>query len=180
MSSSKKEDPETSNDEVIIEHKLCNSDDMQDESMKEFEINLSQYAPNIGENKTVKVLLIKQRNRFYCLASRCTHYSVPLVNGVLYKNRIRCFAHGACFDIRTGDIEDYPGVDCLPKYSLLVDQNRDIYIKAGVNELQTGKRTGRRAQDGRRPSSSASQVSQAHSRPTSVGLKSKTVTFLTF
>lgn len=162
--------------ETIVERKLCNSDDMPDEGMKEFEINLSELA---GEGKSAKVLLIRQRNRFYCLAARCTHYSVPLVNGVVYKSRLRCFAHGACFDIRTGDIEDYPGVDCLPKYELMVDQNRDIYLRASLNELLNGKRVGRRAQDGRRPASNQSSraPSQAEARPCSVSLKSKPFLF---
>lgn len=76
--------------DIIIEKKLCNSNDIPDDSMKEFELDVSDQA---GEDKTVKVLLVKQHNRFYCIAPKCSHYSVPLVNGVVYKNRIRCFAH---------------------------------------------------------------------------------------
>ena len=34
--------------------------------------------------------------------------------GVLINNHLRCFAHGACFRIDTGDIEDHPGHGNLP------------------------------------------------------------------
>lgn len=38
--------------------------------------------------------------------------------GVLYNGRVRCPWHGACFDVATGDIEDYPGLDSLPKFNV--------------------------------------------------------------
>jgi nitrite reductase/ring-hydroxylating ferredoxin subunit len=82
---------------------LCNQTDLENESMKEIEFELEA-------NKKVKVLLIKHNNIFYCTGPKCTHYGVPLVKGVLNNGRVRCFAHGACFDITTGDIEDYPGM----------------------------------------------------------------------
>lgn len=38
--------------------------------------------------------------------------------GVLVGDRVRCPFHGACFNVKTGDIEDYPGLDCLPTYKV--------------------------------------------------------------
>jgi hypothetical protein len=35
-------------------------------------------------------------------------------------------AHGACFDVKTGDIEDYPGPDCLPSYNVFVNNSTGI------------------------------------------------------
>jgi nitrite reductase/ring-hydroxylating ferredoxin subunit len=140
--------------DVIIERKLCNSDDFPNDTMKEIEIKIDDEEEN-NESKTVKVLLIKQHNKFFCLATKCSHYSVPLVNGVVYKNRLRCFAHGACFDIRTGDIEDYPGVDCLPKYEVYIDRDRDVYLRANRAELLTSKRVKGETGCKSRPSSAA-------------------------
>lgn len=37
--------------------------------------------------------------------------------GVLVGNHLRCFAHGACFRVDTGDIEDHPGHGHLPSMS---------------------------------------------------------------
>lgn len=39
--------------------------------------------------------------------------------GALVGDRVRCPFHGACFNIKTGDIEEYPGLDCLPSYKVL-------------------------------------------------------------
>lgn len=33
--------------------------------------------------------------------------------GSLSGDRVRCPWHGACFNTRTGDIEDFPGLDSL-------------------------------------------------------------------
>lgn len=38
--------------------------------------------------------------------------------GTLFGDRVRCPFHGACFNVTTGDIEDYPGLDCLPTYKV--------------------------------------------------------------
>jgi nitrite reductase/ring-hydroxylating ferredoxin subunit len=66
----------------IIERELCRADEMNNNTMKEFEIN-------IDAETSVKVLLIKYENEFSCLASKCTHYSVPLSMGVLHNGRLR-------------------------------------------------------------------------------------------
>lgn len=38
--------------------------------------------------------------------------------GVLCNGHVRCPWHGACFNIETGDIEDFPGLDSVPKYEV--------------------------------------------------------------
>lgn len=38
--------------------------------------------------------------------------------GTLVGDRVRCPFHGACFNVRNGDIEDYPGLDSLPCYKV--------------------------------------------------------------
>lgn len=40
------------------------------------------------------------------------------VPGVLSKGHVRCPWHGACFNIATGDIEDFPGLDSLPTFQV--------------------------------------------------------------
>lgn len=39
--------------------------------------------------------------------------------GALVGDRVRCPFHGACFNTKTGDIEEFPGLDSLPKYKVL-------------------------------------------------------------
>lgn len=114
--------------------KLCNANDLAESSMKEFEVSLGV------DDQKAKVLLIKQDNKFHCLAPKCSHYQVPLVNGILFKDRLRCFAHGACFNIHTGDIEDFPGPDSIPRFETYLDSLNDVYLKTTVQELQTARR----------------------------------------
>lgn len=119
----------------LLEFELCNASELpQNDTMKECEIDL-------GDDKKVKVIVVKYDNKFSCIAAKCTHYSVPLINGVLYKGRLRCFAHGACFDVATGDIEDYPGVDCLPSFEVNVDRKTGkVLLKATRQSLEQTKR----------------------------------------
>ncbi|XP_061868432.1 apoptosis-inducing factor 3-like isoform X2 [Colius striatus] len=60
------------------------------------------------------VLLVRNRMEFRALGSKCPHYGAPLSKGVLKGERLRCPWHGACFNIQSGDIEEYPSLDCLP------------------------------------------------------------------
>jgi apoptosis-inducing factor 3 len=143
---------------------LCHEDDLENNSMKSIDVKLPGNGGEGAENSSVKVLLVKHENKFYCVGAKCSHYSVPLASGVLYKGRLRCFAHGACFDVKTGDIEDFPGVDCLPKYNVHVDERtRIVRLTASVDELQQSKRV-KRAIELRRTSIPNDPVSRAASR----------------
>lgn len=70
-----------------------------------------------------KVLLVNDNGSFQAIGALCSHYSGKLENGlcrsgeivagVYSKGAIRCPLHGACFSTKTGDIEDFPGLDAL-------------------------------------------------------------------
>lgn len=40
------------------------------------------------------------------------------LTGALCNGRVRCPWHGACFSTQTGDIEDFPGLDSIPKFDV--------------------------------------------------------------
>lgn len=50
-------------------------------------------------------------------------------------------AHGTCFNLQ-GDIEDYPGPDCLPIYKVYVTETNTVRIKTTRNELEAKRREG--------------------------------------
>lgn len=65
-----------------------------------------------------KVLLARDQGSYYAVSSKCTHFGAPLAKGALCKGRVRCPWHGACFDLSTGDIEDFPGLDSLQTHEV--------------------------------------------------------------
>ncbi|ESO97239.1 hypothetical protein LOTGIDRAFT_214061 [Lottia gigantea] len=103
---------------------LCNVDDIQDGGMKEVEIDGN------------KILLVQECEQYYAVGGKCSHYGAPLANGSLCKGVVRCPWHGACFDVKTGDIEDFPGLDSLPTYQVVVKSGK-IYLKDGGNLAST-------------------------------------------
>lgn len=92
---------------------------------------------DMGDDK--KVLLIKQQGKFSALGSKCSHYGVSLIDGALGEGRIRCPYHGACFNIETGDIEEFPGLDSIPCFQVKVEQGV-VKIRAKKSDLDSDKR----------------------------------------
>ncbi|NWS10319.1 AIFM3 factor, partial [Pachyramphus minor] len=75
------------------------------------------------------VLLVRNRKEFSALGSKCPHYGAPLSKGVLRGERLRCPWHGACFNIRTGDIEEYPSLDCISCFKVTVEEGK-VFVTA--------------------------------------------------
>uniref|UniRef100_A0A8C7QPU6 Rieske domain-containing protein n=1 Tax=Oncorhynchus mykiss TaxID=8022 RepID=A0A8C7QPU6_ONCMY len=73
------------------------------------------------------VLLVRSEGIYSAIGNQCTHYGAPLSKGVLSGHRVRCPWHGACFNIQTGDLEEYPGMDCLPCHTVKVENNK-VYV----------------------------------------------------
>ncbi|CAF3560241.1 unnamed protein product [Rotaria sp. Silwood1] len=123
--------PATSNEQ--IRHQLCKINDLQNGQMKEFEVKTSII--------NASVLLIKQDDKFHVYSSKCCHYKLPLAKGVLINNRLRCFAHGACFRVDTGDIEDHPGYGHLQKYNVEIVDDQVILVarKQDLEKLERSK-----------------------------------------
>ncbi|XP_065503290.1 apoptosis-inducing factor 3-like [Caloenas nicobarica] len=86
------------------------------------------------------VLLVRNKKQFSALGSRCPHYGAPLSKGVLRGERLRCPWHGSCFNIRTGDIEEYPALDCLPCFKVTVEDGK-VFVTAKKKDLESSQRT---------------------------------------
>ncbi|KAL6426419.1 hypothetical protein ACFW04_009121 [Cataglyphis niger] len=113
-----------------IEGVVCNQQDINENEMK--------LLP-LGDTKN-KILLIKQKGKLHAIGNKCTHYGALLHTGALGEGRIRCPWHGACFNIKTGDIEDYPGLDSLPCYKVHIDEAGLVHVKAKRKDLSINKR----------------------------------------
>uniref|UniRef100_A0A8C7XC98 Apoptosis inducing factor mitochondria associated 5 n=1 Tax=Oryzias sinensis TaxID=183150 RepID=A0A8C7XC98_9TELE len=68
------------------------------------------------------VLLTRHEGKYSALGNQCTHYGAPLSQGVVSGNRVRCPWHGSCFNICTGDLEEFPGIDSLPCHKVQIGE----------------------------------------------------------
>uniref|UniRef100_A0A671M2U3 Apoptosis-inducing factor 3-like n=1 Tax=Sinocyclocheilus anshuiensis TaxID=1608454 RepID=A0A671M2U3_9TELE len=82
-----------------------------------------------------KILLVCNNGEFTTVGGLCTHYGAPLIKGALLGDRVRCPFHGACFNTKTGDIEEFPGLDCLPKYKVKVEGGK-VYVTTDKKKLK--------------------------------------------
>ncbi|KAK0096154.1 hypothetical protein PV326_006299 [Microctonus aethiopoides] len=112
-----------------IEEIVCNENEIKENEMK---------LVTLGDEGG-KVLLIKQKGEYHAIGTKCTHYGALLNTGALGDGRVRCPWHGACFNIKTGDIEDYPGLDSLPCYKVTVSEGA-VKVRARRSDLQANKR----------------------------------------
>ncbi|KAJ9638067.1 Apoptosis-inducing factor 1 [Knufia peltigerae] len=87
-----------------------------------------------------KVLLVKVGDQISALNANCTHYGAPLKNGVLTpEGRLTCPWHGACFNTKTGDVEDSPAPFALNKFNV-VERDGGVYISGKEADIKGGKR----------------------------------------
>ncbi|XP_020495012.2 apoptosis inducing factor mitochondria associated 4 [Labrus bergylta] len=106
---------------------VCQEDDLKDGQMKEV---------TVGDQK---VLLVRIEGQYSAVGSQCSHYNAPLVKGALVGDRVRCPFHGACFNVRNGDIEEFPGLDSLPSYKVKVEDGK-VYVSINKNSLKLTRR----------------------------------------
>jgi len=87
-----------------------------------------------------KVVLVKYENEVHALNANCTHYGAPLMKGVVTGDgRLTCPWHGACFNIKTGDVEDAPALDPLHKFDVIT-KDGGVYIKGQEQHIKDGRR----------------------------------------
>lgn len=87
-----------------------------------------------------KVLLVNAAGTVQAVGSKCTHYGAPLVKGVLNtQGRLVCPWHGACFNAKTGDIEDAPALDSLPVFKV-EERNGAVYITGEESAIKSSRR----------------------------------------
>ncbi|XP_077150581.1 apoptosis-inducing factor 3-like [Ranitomeya variabilis] len=115
------------NGNEMITEELCKDLDMKDGEMREFQVQ--------GQS----ILLVRNNGVFSAVGNKCSHYGAPLSKGVLVGDRVRCPWHGACFNVKNGDIEEFPGLDSLPCFTVKVE-NGSVCIVTSKMELESSKR----------------------------------------
>ncbi|XP_051258027.1 apoptosis-inducing factor 3 [Dicentrarchus labrax] len=118
-------DPEDTSEELT--NVVCLESDLKDGQMMEVEV---------GRHT---VLLARSEGKYSAMGNQCTHYGAPLSKGVISGNTVRCPWHGACFNVHTGDLEEYPGMDGLPCHKVKI-QNSKVYVSINKKTLRQQKR----------------------------------------
>ncbi len=80
--------------------------------------DLAEGEMKMVEANDTKILLAKVDGEFFAVGGSCTHYGAPLPDGVLSDKRVVCPWHHAAFDVKTGECEEPPALDCLPTFEV--------------------------------------------------------------
>jgi NADPH-dependent 2,4-dienoyl-CoA reductase/sulfur reductase-like enzyme/nitrite reductase/ring-hydroxylating ferredoxin subunit len=67
------------------------------------------------------ILLARVGGKYHAIGAYCTHYGASLAEGALCGERVVCPWHHACFNVTTGDLEEPPALDALPRYGVRVE-----------------------------------------------------------
>ncbi len=73
------------------------------------------------------ILLANVDGQVYAIENKCSHYGAPLTKGAMCEHRVRCPWHHACFDLRTGEQIEGPGMDGVAKFEVTVEGD-DILV----------------------------------------------------
>ncbi|CAN8106569.1 unnamed protein product [Discula destructiva] len=93
------------------------------------------------EGLNAKLLLVNAAGKVQAVGPKCTHYGAPLVKGILTTNgRLTCPWHGACFNAKTGDIEDAPALDALPVFVVSQKDDGSVYVTGEADLIKAGRR----------------------------------------
>ncbi|TWW75062.1 apoptosis-inducing factor 3 [Takifugu flavidus] len=106
---------------------VCLESELQEGQMMEVEV---------GHHS---VLLTHCEGKFSAIGNQCTHYGAPLSKGAVTGHTVRCPWHGACFNVHTGDLEEYPGIDSLPCHKVTI-HNSKVYVSVNKKTLRQEKR----------------------------------------
>ena len=85
------------------------------------------------------VLLARVGREFFAVGATCTHYSGPLVEGLLVGDTVRCPWHHACFSLRTGRPVRPPALNDLPRWRVESQDGR-IFVREKLPAVQPSSR----------------------------------------
>jgi apoptosis-inducing factor 3 len=79
---------------------------------------LADGAMLLGHAHGEGVLIARRGKEVFAIGSTCTHYSGPLVEGLMEGDTVRCPWHHACFDLRTGRAIAAPALNPVACWSV--------------------------------------------------------------
>jgi len=93
-----------------------------------------------GDMKEVKVgettvLLARIEGKFHAVSGICTHYGGNLAEGTCKGDRVYCPWHMSAFNMITGDLEEPPALDAVPRFAVRVEgEDVIVSVPAGATD----------------------------------------------
>ncbi len=105
-------------DTPVAYHQVAKTSELDEDEVMQVNVNGKEIALyNLG-------------GTFYATGDTCTHAFASLADGYIEGDRIECPLHGACFDIRTGEVKTPPASANLDTYPVKVEGDT-IYVGIG-------------------------------------------------
>ena len=92
----------------------------------------------VGHVGQEPVLLVRRGVDIFAIGAHCTHYSGPLVDGLVVDDTVRCPWHHACFDLHTGEALRAPALSPVDTWQV---EQRDGKIFVGEKRARPGTRS---------------------------------------
>lgn len=96
--------------------KICREDEVPEGEMKGF---------NVGGKP---VAVAKVGGEYFAFSGACTHKGCDLTGGVLDKQVVTCWCHGAQFDIKSGEVKAPPPASPLTTYKIKTE-NGEVWVE---------------------------------------------------
>lgn len=110
----------------VFFHKNKSIPVVADEGMKLVEIDMADNIGEgemrelkVGEGEKDRVLVSRYKGKLYAVGAYCSHFGAPLVEGVLFDDKVLCPYHAAGFSVVTGAVDSAPGLDGVPRYDIV-------------------------------------------------------------
>jgi NADPH-dependent 2,4-dienoyl-CoA reductase/sulfur reductase-like enzyme/nitrite reductase/ring-hydroxylating ferredoxin subunit len=91
----------------------------------------------LGHAQGEPVLLARRGDEVFAIGAMCTHYGVPLIEGILVGDTVRCPAHHACFSLRTGEALRAPALNPVARWE--VERRGESVYVTGRSEGAPGQ-----------------------------------------
>ncbi len=80
---------------------------------------LPEGEPLLGHAHGEAVMMVREGSQVFAAGASCTHYGGPLAEGLVADGTVRCPLHHACFDLRTGESIDAPGLSPIACFDVV-------------------------------------------------------------
>lgn len=103
---------------------VCKESEIVEGSSGMRQVKLGEFPVVVGRTDDAE-------KRLFAVGGKCSHFGLPLSGGQLAGHTLRCPFHGACFNVISGDIEESPGMDCLPTFKVSVRASDQMVLVEG-------------------------------------------------